>query len=62
MPQAERYDDIEDLPADEVQGLSRSQKAAFKRAWNRAADRGKDRSTALREARKEASQATNGND
>ncbi len=60
MAQAEPYADISDLPAEEVDGYSRGQKAAFKRAWNRAAEKGKDEDTALREARAEAKQKSNG--
>lgn len=56
MGKAKRYDDISDLPEEEVSTYSRNQKAAFKRAWNRAADRKKDEHTALREARLAARQ------
>lgn len=60
MGQAEPYADIDDLPEKEVDGYSKSQKAAFKRAWNRAAEKEKDERTALREAHAEAKQASDG--
>lgn len=62
MGRAEPYDDIRDLPEEEASSLSKSQRAAFKRAWNRAAENRKDEGTALREARIAASQKSNGND
>lgn len=60
MGQAEPYADIDDLPEEEVSGYSKAQKAAFKRAWNRAAEKGKKEDVALREARTEAKQTTDG--
>ena len=51
------YEDIDDLPPEEVQQYSRSQKAAFKRAYNRAVEHGKKADDALREAHIDARHA-----
>ncbi len=56
MGRARPYDDIDDLPDEEVRQYSRGGRAAFKRAWNRAAEKGKDRRTALQEAHIAATQ------
>lgn len=61
MGRAEEYEDVADLPEEEVQPYSKSQRAAFKRAWNRAAERGKDERTALDEAHHAARDARDGN-